>query len=231
MLLNCLKCSNLQKLTARTLKTTPAMFLSQGRRQEPQKKSRFQLLKEKQQQTMTIQNLPETESVGTILKVQKHNQEIPKGFKTVYKFPWIKYFGLVNRLKVYQTVFTGIGVSSSGLSWAFGLCDASMFYTVSILGFSGCVFLYSLGMISTNFVGFIYYNDDTDMVRIAYVDYWGRRRDIEVHTSDIIHSDESPVRLINKVWFPLKRHSTSEILKLQLETGIILDKKALNRIV
>lgn len=73
-----------------------------------------------------------------------------------------------------------------------------------VLGTGGCLMFYSLGYVMSRFIGFIYYNKKTDVARIAYVDFWGRRRDIEVPVSDIIPQGDEPVRLFSQLFIKNK---------------------------
>ncbi|KAL1494161.1 hypothetical protein ABEB36_009805 [Hypothenemus hampei] len=176
-----------------------------------------------------VRNIKNT--VLDIIEPQHGVHEIPKDYKTIYKFPLIKYFGLVNRLKVYHTVATVASSIGSTTLLSFELITTDFYITLNGIGLAGCLMFYSLGFAANKFIGFIYYNEKSEMIRVAYVDFWGRRQDVEIPSKDVVpRSEVSEMLLISKPWHSFKTYSGSHKLKLQLEKGIILDSNALNKI-
>ncbi|CAG9767191.1 unnamed protein product [Ceutorhynchus assimilis] len=231
MLLKCIQCiyqrSLIQKSVLRTFRTSTYLYDEKDQK----RKAFLDSIKANRAKNITEDStIAEKESLISLLNVQKVTGPIPKGFKTIYKFPQIRYLGLINRLKVYQTLFTGLTIVGTSLFYFCGILSGNVVISSTVIGLAGCATLYSLGYVAARFVGFIYYNEETDRVRIAYVDFWGRRRDIEIPRDDIMPRADAPVGFINRVWFPLRRYSTNEILKLQLEQGLILDQKILKKI-
>lgn len=49
-----------------------------------------------------------------------------------------------------------------------------------------CVALHSAGYFTNNLIGFIYYNQQTEIVKISYADFWGNRKNIEIPVVDIV---------------------------------------------
>ncbi|XP_066262680.1 transmembrane protein 186 [Euwallacea similis] len=179
---------------------------------------------------VSIESISEKESVRTLLKVQKVTHEISADFKMIYKFPYIHYFSLINRLKVYHTVISAVASVGVIVLSVTGIVSPGTVATTIGVAISGCFFFYSLGFATARFIGFIYFNENTNTVQIAYVDFWGRRRDVQVPVNDIIPQTELPESIANKVWHPIVRYSSKETLRLQLQVGKIFDLEALNKI-
>lgn len=86
--------------------------------------------------------------------------------------------------------------------------------------------IHTISLIGYNVVGFIYYNEKTDEVKLAYVNYWGKRKDAIIKGEDIIPISSSPPSRSNwDLFVSLRRYSTDESWKLALKHGQILDKK------
>lgn len=97
---------------------------------------------------------------------------------------------------------------------------------------AGTVFIYLVGFLPYNLVGFIYYNEKTDEVKLSYADFWGRRKDVIVSASDIISiSTLPPSQTNNKLYVTLERYSTQDKLKVFLKYGEILNEKQFSRAV
>lgn len=90
-------------------------------------------------------------------------------------------------------------------------------------GFSACLPLYGLSFFCKDIVGFIYANEDATKIKIAYLDFWGKRVDIIVDTNDIIPFSEQPQSLLAAFYVNLCRYSTKDKLKVNLRFGRILD--------
>ncbi|XP_066140435.1 transmembrane protein 186 isoform X2 [Euwallacea fornicatus] len=232
MLSKCLQCNFIRnQIYIKSFRTSSYIFdeSQQKSTPKPKQKTLFDAIKQHTKNVL-IEFKPEKESVQTLLRVQKVTHEISADFKMIYKFPYIHYFGLINRLKIYQTVISiaaSIGVAGLG---AMGIISSELVTATIGVAMSGCLFFHSLGFVTARFIGIIYFNENTNMIQIAYVDFWGRRRDVQMPVNDIIPRTELPESKINKVWHPLVRYSSKEILKLQLQIGKTFDLDALNKI-
>lgn len=81
----------------------------------------------------TIEDLPQKESLNTILRTQIA-KNVPADFKMVYKFPEIKYFGLVNRLKAYYTVFSVVIPAGNAILCSSGFLSWNSLFTSTMIG-------------------------------------------------------------------------------------------------
>ncbi|KAJ8957435.1 hypothetical protein NQ318_004915 [Aromia moschata] len=163
-------------------------------------------------------------SISIFANKYKQSNKTRETFTPVYKFPYIVPFSIINRLKIYQTGLTTAGIPAMVILNQLNYVASDAIYFTAILGISGCLTLYSLGFLTERFVGFIYYNEEKDIVKIAYIDFWGRRKDIEVPGEDIVPLNELPIAPMDVLFLTLRRFSTKETLRLNLRFGIILDK-------
>lgn len=92
-----------------------------------------------------------------------------------------------------------------------------------ISGIAGCITLYSIGHLTKNLIGFIYFNNKEQLIKIAYIDFWGTRKDIVCPTSDIQlkHKSENKPSLLG---VSIVKLSTDEVFLMNLKYGIILDE-------
>lgn len=130
-----------------------------------------------------LRNVGNEESSDAVLQTEDVRQE----WLTVYRFPHIVAVRVFCRFKIYQTVLTVVfsvmyalshvshaSAASSGLLYATGV---SLFTTMA---------LYVVGNILRRVVGFIYLSPDETRVKIAHIDFWGKRRDHEVDVKYIV---------------------------------------------
>lgn len=97
-------------------------------------------------------------------------------------------------------------------------------FILLILGLTTCASLYTVGILANRFIGFVYLNKEENCLRIAYIDFWGRRKDIEVPLNDIVPFSEVPVSITDLFYFKFCRFSNNEILKINFKYGIVLDR-------
>ncbi|KAJ8929803.1 hypothetical protein NQ314_017400 [Rhamnusium bicolor] len=160
----------------------------------------------------------------------KQNENRTENFVPVYKFPYIRQFSLINRLKIYQTVLTVTSVPATVILNYLDYASSDLAEFAAALGTSGCLTLYGLGYLTTKFIGFIYYDEENHTAKVSYVDFWGSRKDIIIPANDIVPIDELPVTPLNGLFLTFRRFSTNETLKFSLRYGIILDKEKIKNI-
>ncbi|KAJ8979414.1 hypothetical protein NQ317_015846 [Molorchus minor] len=160
----------------------------------------------------------------------KQNENHEKNFVPVYKFPYIVPFSLINRLKVYQTVLTVTSIPGIVILNQLNYVSSGYVDFTAALGISGCLSLYSLGFLTNKFVGFIYYDEGNDVARLSYIDFWGKRKDIDVPAKDLVPISELPTTPLDGLFLTVRRFSTKDTLRLTLRYGIILDKEKIKKI-
>ncbi|XP_044253112.1 transmembrane protein 186 [Tribolium madens] len=150
-------------------------------------------------------------------------------FKTVYKFPFVQGVGLINRLKLYQTVLTSIALPTTAILNQLNIVSQDYILFTATVGIAGIVPLYSLGYFANKLVGIVYLNEKQEQVKFAYLDFWGTRKDIVVPMKDIVPFSEVPRSLTDPLYSKIQQFSSKETLKLCTKYGI-LDKTGFNKI-
>lgn len=84
--------------------------------------------------------------------------------------------------------------------------------------------MYGIGQLCSKFIGFIYVNEDLSTIKVAYVDFWGKRKDIEVPAKDIAAFSEVSPSLTDKFYQKLITSSLPGSLKMSKKGYNILDK-------
>lgn len=160
-------------------------------------------------------------------KVKKQNaaEELRENWEPIYRFPKIKTVSSVIKLKNYQLTAT-----------VFGLPVTYFFFAEHLLvvGYTGSSLVLTLSFISyllKNSVGAIYVNKkNSDLVRIAYLNFWGSRRDSEFKVDEIIPFSDLPTSIASKFYTNLKFNNGHEELKLLSKEVEILDYDKFSRI-
>jgi len=166
-------------------------------------------------------------STETEKKVKKINaaEELKENWEPIYRFPKIKAVSSVIKLKNYQLTAT-----------VFGLPVTYFFFAEHLLvvGYTGSSLVLTLSIISymlKNSVGAMYVNKkNSDLVRIAYLNFWGSRRDSEFQIDDVVPFSDLPNSIASKFYTKLKFNNGHEELKLLSKEVEILDYDKFSRI-
>lgn len=131
----------IQKSTLRMLRTSTIYLDSDNEKNTirdryvpPKKRSLLKAIRDHRRKNMTIDEVPEKESLSTLLKVQKANVKLPEDFRTVYKFPGIRHIALFNRLKAYHSIFTVMSCVPATAFYYAGMLSSDIFYVTTVLG-------------------------------------------------------------------------------------------------
>ncbi|XP_034939218.1 uncharacterized protein [Chelonus insularis] len=150
------------------------------------------------------------------------------GYKVVYVLDHIQRIGSINRLKYRISISTAVFLpvvygllSIHSLSYETAVIFA--FYTLTTT-----LFFHAVGIFCNNVVGYIYAKNQTKEVIVSYVDFWGRRIDVNTKYADINITESN--NIIRKSTFnDLKIDSHNKTLKFYIN-GKILDDKLLDKI-
>lgn len=129
-----------------------------------------------------------TPSVATTTQLTK-KLTLDAGFpdwRPIYQLPMIRLIAAFNRLKIYQAALT-----VAGTPLAFGLVQAGQVSGEALgictaIGVSGLMTLTLGSFVASNVIGFIYINEQEDQLKLAYVDFWGRRKETLVDIEDLL---------------------------------------------
>ncbi|XP_022228888.2 transmembrane protein 186 [Drosophila obscura] len=111
-------------------------------------------------------------------------------WRTIYSLPSIRLVAAFNKLKIYQAALTAAGAPIAFALGQAGHVATDALGIYSAIGVSGLITLTLASYAATNLVGFIYINEQQDMLKLAYVDFWGRRVETLVETDDLLPSWE-----------------------------------------
>jgi hypothetical protein len=155
------------------------------------------------------------------LKREIMNNELRENFEPIYRFPKMKGIAVIHRLKNYQLFITAVGIPITAYS---ALPEFAYFFTYMgvTLTASLCIASYFL----KDSIGAVYVNKkDRDEIRIAYVDFFGKRIDksFEIHEIEPL----GPANIFTKVKFIDSKHHN---LKFLLKNSEILDSEEFSRV-
>ncbi|XP_067627655.1 transmembrane protein 186 [Eurosta solidaginis] len=141
---------------------------------------------------------------------------------TIYRLPLIRLVAGFQRLKIYQGSLTALAVPISFALSQADFVSSGAVVVIAAIGGTGLITLALCGIIARNIVGFIYVNEDCDKVKLAYVDYWGKRCHViaALNDLDIDWGKEGPAAFNVYQNIPLYSDKKQEF-KLILNYGII----------
>ncbi|KAK9885463.1 hypothetical protein WA026_010958, partial [Henosepilachna vigintioctopunctata] len=141
----------------------------------------------------------------------KHYECANNGYVTVYKFPYIKHAFVLSKLKKYQMYLTATGIPILSILAQQGIIvadaiPATIYYCVGMY-----TLFFTTSLMSRNLIGFIYFNKEKNQVKVAYLDFWGNRREKEMQLTDIIPLSESGRNyLTDYLYTPFQQFSDKE---------------------
>ncbi|XP_061535933.1 transmembrane protein 186 [Phycodurus eques] len=150
-------------------------------------------------------------------------------YDMIYKFPHIKLFRAVSRLKLLQTGITVIILPPVYILYLMG--DAPLFlvnYSTGTALFAG-VMLYTASHFLRRVVGMMYLDSSHSTLKVSHLTFWGRRHDIFMPVSDVMtvgDTGDSSHETILK----LKRYSTPETLYFSTRFGQVVDKQCFEKV-
>nr|CAH7748343.1 unnamed protein product [Callosobruchus chinensis] len=150
-------------------------------------------------------------------------------FILVYRCPYIRPLAVINKLSLYQIAAT---ITSSPIALLLNyneIIGPGEVQLIAALGITGSVTLLTAGFFTQKFIGLIYYNEEKNIVRIAYNDFWGRRKDIDIPATDIVPLSDLPVTPVDRLYLTFRRFSTKDTWKLNISAGVI-DKEKFQKI-
>jgi len=138
-----------------------------------------------------------TESAKKCDKSAAHDHAGFTEWRTVYSLPAIRIVAAFSRLKVYQAALTAAGTPIVFALGSAGQLSTDALAIYGAVGISGLVTLTLASYAASNLVGFVYVNEQQDLVKLAYVDFWGRRQETLLDVEDLLPSWEQgrPSRL------------------------------------
>jgi hypothetical protein len=88
--------------------------------------------------------------------------------------------------------------------------------------------LFLFGWVATRTICYMYTTVECDRAILTHIDFWGRRRDIQLDTRDIVPIND--IETPDKTILPFKRYSTDDKMYYSIRIGHILDRPRFNRL-
>lgn len=85
------------------------------------------------------------------------------------------------------------------------------------------VWLHSLGILCNNLIGYVYLKLDKQKIILSYVDYWGKRIDMETAIDEIIPISDNPISITDFLYKKVTFFSQKQRLKINMKLGQIID--------
>lgn len=146
---------------------------------------------------------------------------IQNEFKTIYKFPYIQHIAVVQRLKLYHTTLTAAAVTSTTVLGYCGQISLEITQGISICSIVGLLPFYTFGHFTHKLVGFVYLNENRNLARISYIDFWGRRKNTDMPVEEVSPKIVVLDSFLNLFYSPGDTRSYKNTMKLCSNHGII----------
>ncbi|XP_008544189.1 transmembrane protein 186 [Microplitis demolitor] len=150
------------------------------------------------------------------------------GYQVLYNFENIKNVSLVNRLKYRMSILSCIVIPSSMLLEVTNLMPLSMSEAFTFLTVAVTIFFHGIGLFCNNVIGYIYSKPKSNDLKISYVNYWGKRIDINANAKTITCTESSNM-FFRPLFNSVKTETTKFPLKLYVK-GKVMDEKHFDNI-
>ncbi|XP_028913774.1 transmembrane protein 186 [Ornithorhynchus anatinus] len=150
-------------------------------------------------------------------------------FLPIYRFPGIRLCGSLSRLKVLQTALTVLALPPGVYLYARGLLPPQ---ALALLGGGAGFALAMLCWISfflRRLVGFMYVNEAGTVLRVAHLNFWGRRRDTLCPVASVVPLSEGSDRP-RDLFVRLRRYDGGQTFYFTLRFGRVLDHRRFGQV-
>lgn len=144
----------------------------------------------------------------------------------IFKFEYIQGLASLNRAKVYQIALSAIVIPIS-----FAVPEVLDPLVVSYLGVTGALTLSLASYVLRNTIGFIYIsNKNPDLVKFAYVTFWGGRKDVEMKVEDVVPFSQLPRSVLDSYLSVLQFKNGHPNMKLFYKLGGVRNSDEFSRV-
>ncbi|XP_054992807.1 transmembrane protein 186 [Sorex araneus] len=162
------------------------------------------------------------------------SEERPPGpgaekFHPVYRFPAIRAFGLLSKLKVAQTALTVLALPAGAYGHAQGLVPLSSLYLAGGVAGFALAMLCWMSYFFRRLVGILYVNEAGTVLRVAHLTFWGWRQDSYWPVADVVPLTESRDRP-QELFVRIQQYSGKATFYLPLRYGRVLDRERFARV-
>lgn len=167
---------------------------------------------------------------SSTLSQRRNNSESPKtsvqGYEVAYRFRYIAAAQALSRLKLYQTCLTVTAVPAVHYMYYVGQADLQTLLFVYGVAGMATVMLYIMSGYFRNLIGLISVDRQSGMVKVAHLTFWGRRKDIFIHVSDIVPLGDLS-EIPSDVYLKFRTYTSPRTLYYSLRFGQILNRELL----
>ncbi|CAD0199342.1 unnamed protein product [Chrysodeixis includens] len=150
-------------------------------------------------------------------------------FETVFKFPFIRYIAILNRLKVYQLAGTTLALPGCGLMEVLNVLPEGALLSAAYIGITGSVVLSLTTLPFRNTIGYLYVSQDNTKVKISSMNFWGKRQDKIIATEDWIPLLEMPSKATDAIFLQPKLADGTKY-KLFIKFGNVLNASKMGQV-
>lgn len=144
-------------------------------------------------------------------------------YKVIYIFPYVKHASVINHVKYRLTIFTGAAVPVIAGFYFINFVSLETAVSAIASGIWITMWLHSLGIFCNNLIGYVYMKLDKQTVILSYIDYWGKRIDMETTIDEIIPISDNPISITDSLYRRVKFFSQDKKLKIHMKFGRIID--------
>ena len=154
-----------------------------------------------------------------------HQVKYKNCFNCVYQFRYINYLRLFSRMKIYQTGLSILSAVGSVVAYdAKWIADLnSLLYLNGAMVFA-FIMLFVISRQTVKIVGRLYLSDDGTRVLVSHLNFFGKRRDIQIDLNDV--EPLSSIEELGEKFLKLKLKNFDGHMIISLPLGIVYDKKS-----
>ena len=170
-------------------------------------------------------------------------------YEVIYMFPFVKQACGLNVVKYRFTMFIGVAtpviigfhltnflpfdVTSTSITVGkietilnfsqVKLIYINKYFLFSSTGILTTMWLHVLGFLCNNLIGCVYLKLNEKKVILSYIDYWGKRIDLKVSFNEIYPMSDNSISITDPLYKKIMLTSQTEILKINMKFGQIID--------
>ncbi|KAG5335089.1 TM186 protein, partial [Acromyrmex charruanus] len=179
-----------------------------------------------------VSNSVRYSNIKTLSHVANKNEEKQKveivstkfpDYEVIYMFPFVKQACGLNVVKYRFTIFAGVATPVIiGLHLA-NFLPFDVTSTSIAVGVLTTMWLHIFGFLCNNLIGCVYLKLDEKKVILSYIDYWGKRIDLKVFFNEIYPMSDNSISITDPLYKKIILTSQTEILKINMKFGRIID--------
>lgn len=166
---------------------------------------------------------------GTIYETTNNIQQ-QTTYTVLYKWPTMKHFRIISRLKIFQAGIMSMAVPPLSYWYYAGHITGDSL----ILGCSAAVgtvlILCGLSYGFSRVLGELSYCQDTQTVRLSHLNFLGQRRNIEISILDIVPYTDTQLLHNYSISFVHRLETTNGVYYYSLKYGHIINREQLYKV-